>query len=149
MRILYANTSYTGDDIGSLKENNTSLLLFLPEEYRQNGEINKDIVQSSIEADRLREMEEFLTGKRVRPPYFDNNDFTKHPDIITKALSKPRALLGIYEMLRTSARNGDGNVTKNPDFVKTVNDILAREYPDFFGVAINTEWYKGDCTTPP
>lgn len=141
MRILYANTSYAGDDIDSLKENNTSILLFLPEEYRQNGEINKDIVKSSIEADRIREMEEFLTGTRARPPYFDNNDFTKHPDIITKALSKPRALLGIYEMLRTSAKNGDGNVTKNPDFLAVANNILAREYPDVFGVAEKAEWY--------
>lgn len=144
MKILYANTSYTGDDIGSLKENNTSLLLFLPEEYRQNGEINKDLVKSSIEEDRIREMEEFLNGKRLHPPYFDNNDFTKNPDIITKALSRKGALLDIYEMLRTSAKNGDGNVTKNPEFIAAAGDILAQEYP-LFRAAKNAPWCaRGD-----
>lgn len=46
-------------------------------------------------------------------------------------------------MLRISARDGDGTVTKNPEFVATVNNILAREYPDFFGKAENTEWHAG------
>jgi hypothetical protein len=35
---------------------------------------------------------------------------------------------------------------KSPEFTKMIQDILIKEYPDFFGIAKNKKWYNS--TTP-
>ena len=86
-------------------------------------------------------MKTFLSGQREDMPYFDNNDFKKHPEIIKEALSKKIGtilesyeLWGIYE--------GYDELMGNPVFIKMLNEILALQYPDIFGKAQDSKWYN-------
>lgn len=63
-------------------------------------------------------------------------------EVVQLALSKKNAILDIYEEISISDDKNVRELTKNPAFIKNLNEILSEQYPYFFGVAKNAVWYN-------
>ncbi len=121
------------DMVLSTSEQNYHLLEpFLPREYttgntEKTKSFNKEIRVGIALQETKTKMNEYITGERKRIPTFYNEDFNGLQDVITKALQKPGTILSKYDFFTT-----DENLSNNPKFLTTLNDILASEYPELF-----------------
>lgn len=121
----------------------TFLLPFFPKEFAKDGIVaNKEIVKESEQAKRVGDLRLYSEGKLKYLPDFGNDDFDREPALIKKALSRPGTILKEYETLKASNDPEKNNLQQNPDFLRVMQDILAREYPDFFGKTEGTKWYS-------
>ncbi|MDD5376905.1 MAG: hypothetical protein PHH16_02185 [Candidatus Gracilibacteria bacterium] len=76
--------------------------------------------------------------KRNHNPVDTKDLATKQLQELTKkALSRPNILLEIYEEFGQIPQE----LQENPEFIAILNNGLAREYPDFFGLAQGKPWY--------
>lgn len=136
--ILKENTG-----VGS-SEFNPSLLPFLPEKYMKNGQVNMDIIRKMNEDEMIWRLNEYIKNDSKQAPVFDNDLYNKNPELIEKALSKPGTILNVYELINNTPQNEVRELMENTKFINTLNTILAKEYPDFFGQAQGKEWYTKD-----
>lgn len=144
-RTLLSETSTQQQIIASLLLLNESELTelegFVPIKYQWNKAFEKELADTFTQQETiLKPFTAFLSGESIDMPSFSSADFDKHTELITKALRKPGALLSVYEYLGI-----DKNLPKNQEFIKIMDDILAQEYPDFFGKIQNAKWYKTDA----
>lgn len=115
----------------------------LPDGYTNaEGNISKEVMDDMEIRNNASKFENkmklFLSGKSTTVPHFNIHSFEDHPQLITEFLQRPGSILGIYEDRRTERL-----AQKSPEFTKILNDVLVKEYPDFFGKIQYTKWYTG------